>query len=121
MTTQITIDGRVIGPKNAPYIIAEMSANHNGDMEAAFRIIREAKTAGADAVKIQTYTADTMTLDSAVPDFQIEEGLWAGQTLFELYEQAHTPWEWHAPMFQLARELDITIFSSPFDSIRSFG
>ena len=116
MTTQITIDGRVIGPKNAPYIIAEMSANHNGDMEAAFRIIREAKTAGADAVKIQTYTADTMTLDSALPDFQIEEGLWAGQTLFELYEQAHTPWEWHAPMFHLARELDITIFSSPFDS-----
>lgn len=85
-------------------------------MDTAFQIIREAKAAGADALKIQTYRPDTITLDSALPDFQIKNGLWAGRTLFELYEWAHTPWDWHAPMFQFGRELGITMFSSPFDT-----
>ncbi len=116
MTNQITIDGRPIGSTERPYIIAEMSANHNGSLDKAFQIIREAKSAGADAIKIQTYRPDTITLKSALPDFQIKSGPWAGRTLFELYEWAHTPWEWHAPMFQFARELGITMFSSPFDA-----
>jgi N-acetylneuraminate synthase len=93
-----------------------MSANHNGNLASALRIIDEAKIAGADAVKIQTYTADTITLDSDLPDFQINDGLWKGRTLHQLYEWAHTPWDWHKPMFDHARKADITIFSSPFDS-----
>lgn len=116
MTGTIEIDGRKIGDGQAPYIVAEMSANHNGDIETAFEIIRKAKVNGADAVKIQTYTADTITLKSDLPDFQINEGLWEGRTLYELYEWAHTPWEWHKPLFEEAREIGITIFSSPFDT-----
>jgi len=116
MTPSITIAGRTISAENEPYIIAEMSANHNGDLNQAFRIIEAAKKSGADAVKIQTYTADTITLDCDLPDFQITEGLWAGRTLHQLYEWAHTPWDWHKPLFKHARKLDITIFSSPFDS-----
>ncbi len=116
MIPSITIAGRKISADNEPYIIAEMSANHNGDLNQAFRIIEAAKRSGADAVKIQTYTADTITLDCDLPDFQITEGLWAGRTLYELYEWAHTPWDWHKPLFEHARKLDITIFSSPFDS-----
>jgi pseudaminic acid synthase len=112
----MSINGRVIGPRHEPYVIAEMSANHNGSLESAMRIIREAKQAGAGAVKIQTYRPDTITLESNLPDFQISSGLWAGRTLYELYEWAHTPWEWHAPMFEYARKIDITIFSSPFDT-----
>ncbi|WP_435980169.1 pseudaminic acid synthase [Psychrobacter sp. DM4] len=116
MTSFINIDGRKIGSEFAPYIIAEMSANHNGDLDVALRIIKEAKAAGADALKIQTYRPDTITLKSDLPDFQITDGLWAGRTLYDLYEWAHTPWEWHKPLFDYARELDITIFSSPFDN-----
>jgi pseudaminic acid synthase len=116
MTNFVEIAGRKIGPDYAPYVIAEMSANHNGDLNAAFRIIEAAKTAGADAVKIQTYTPDTLTLNSDKPDFLINGGLWAGRTLYELYEWAHTPWDWHKPLFDHARKLDITMFSSPFDS-----
>lgn len=115
MNKYISIAGRKIGADFPPYIIAEMSANHNGSMETAFKIIEEAKKAGADALKIQTYRPDTITLKSNLPDFQIEGGLWAGKTLYELYEWAHTPWDWHAPLFEYARQLDITIFSSPFD------
>lgn len=115
MTKCITIAGREIGADFSPYIIAEMSANHNGDINAAFRIIEEAKRAGADAVKIQTYRPDTITLQSDLPDFQINDGLWAGRTLYDLYEWAHTPWDWHKPLFDHARQLGITIFSSPFD------
>ncbi|MFB2704982.1 pseudaminic acid synthase [Marinobacter shengliensis] len=113
---KIEIAGRPIGNEYEPYIIAEMSANHNGNIETAFRIIEEAKKAGADAVKIQTYTPDTITLNSDLPDFQIEGGLWDGKTLYELYEWAHTPWDWHKPMFEHARKLGITMFSSPFDT-----
>ena len=116
MTNRINIDGRDIGDGYSPYIIAEMSANHNGDLDAAVRIIEEAKHAGADAVKIQTYRPDTITLKSDLPDFQITDGLWAGRTLYDLYEWAHTPWEWHKPLFEHARSLGITIFSSPFDN-----
>lgn len=116
MTKRINIAGRDIGDGYAPFIIAEMSANHNGDLNAALRIIEEAKRAGADAIKIQTYRPDTITLKSDLPDFQITDGLWAGRTLYDLYEWAHTPWEWHKPLFEHARKLGITIFSSPFDN-----
>lgn len=109
------INGRAIGSDHAPYIIAEMSANHNGSLQTAFRLIDEAKRAGADAVKIQSYTADTITLNSNAPDFQIRGGLWDGRTLYDLYQQAHLPWDWHAPLFDYAREAGITLFSSPFD------
>jgi N-acetylneuraminate synthase len=112
----IDIAGRLIGPQYNPYVIAEMSANHNGDITNAFRIIDIAKKAGADAIKMQTYTADTLTLDSDLPDFQLTEGLWAGQSLYQLYQQAYTPWEWHKPLFEYARKIGITIFSSPFDT-----
>lgn len=113
---EISIAGRRISRNDPPYIIAELSANHNGSIETAKEIIRQAKIAGADAVKLQTYRPDTITLDSNKKDFQIEGGLWDGRTLYELYEEAHMPWEWHAPLFELARELDIVIFSSPFDT-----
>ena len=111
----ISIDGRKIGLDYNPYIIAEMSANHNGDISKAFEIIQKAKECGADAIKIQTYTPDTITLDSNKPDFLIEEGLWSGLTLYELYKSAYTPWEWHKDLFEYARKMEITMFSSPFD------
>jgi pseudaminic acid synthase len=110
------IDSREIGPDVCPYVIAEMSANHNGNLENALRIIEEAKKAGADAVKLQTYRPDTMTLNCDSEEFQIHGGLWDGRTLYELYEEAHMPWDWHAPLFAHARKLGITIFSSPFDN-----
>lgn len=116
MMNEINIAGRKIGPQFPPYVIAEMSANHNGNMLTALRIIDEAKKAGADAVKIQTYRADTITLKSDLPDFQIKDGLWAGRSLYELYEWAHTPWEWHTTLFEHARKIGITLFSSPFDT-----
>lgn len=112
----ISIAGRKIGADEPPYIIAELSANHNGSFETALKIIEEAKKAGADAVKLQTYTADTITLNCDSKDFKITGGLWDGRTLYELYQEAHMPWEWHAPLFEYARKLGITIFSSPFDN-----
>ena len=111
----IEINGRKIGPEYPPYIIAELSANHNGDINRAFKIMEEAKKAGADAIKLQTYTHETITIDSDREEFRIHGGLWDGQTLYELYKGAHMPWEWHKPLFEKAKELDITIFSSPFD------
>tara|TARA_B100000963_G_C22640785_1_gene680354 strand:+ start:8149 stop:9201 length:1053 start_codon:yes stop_codon:yes gene_type:complete len=116
MNKNITINDRKIGLEHYPYIIAEMSANHNGSIENAFKIIEQAKNAGADAIKIQTYTADTLTIDSDLPDFRIDDGLWKGKTLHELYNWAHTPWEWHQDLFSYAKKLGITIFSSPFDN-----
>lgn len=112
----ITIAGRRISTNDAPYIIAELSANHNGKLETALQIVKEAQRAGADAIKLQTYRPDTITLNSDSKDFRIEGGLWDGRTLYELYQEAHMPWEWHRPLFDLARELDITMFSSPFDN-----
>lgn len=116
MNPKISIAGRPIGPDYAPYIIAELSANHNGKLETALKIIEEAKKAGADAVKLQTYTADTITLDSDAEEFQIHGGLWDGKNLYQLYKEAQMPWEWHATLFEHARKLGITIFSSPFDN-----
>jgi pseudaminic acid synthase len=113
---QIDIAGRPIGPDHSPYVIAELSANHNGKLETALRIIEEAKKAGADAVKLQTYKPDTITLNCDSEDFKIRGGLWDGRTLYELYEEAHMPWDWHKPLFDRARQLGITIFSSPFDN-----
>lgn len=116
MNPQISIDGRNIGLDHAPYAIAEMSANHNGNIETAFKIIEAAKQAGADAVKLQTYRPDTITLNCDSEDFRIHGGLWDGRTLYDLYQEAHMPWEWHAPLFAHARQHGITIFSSPFDN-----
>jgi len=116
MTNEISIAGRKIGTAHPPYVIAEMSANHNGNIKTAFKIIEEAKKSGADAIKMQTYTPDTLTLKCDLPDFQITDGLWAGRTLYDLYEWAHTPWDWHKPLFDRARQLGITMFSSPFDN-----
>jgi len=116
MNKFITINGQKIGIDYPPYVIAEMSANHNGDINNAYKIIDMAKSAGADAVKMQTYTPDTLTIDCDLPDFQLTDGLWAGRSLYDLYQEAYTPWDWHKPLFEYASKLDITIFSSPFDT-----
>jgi pseudaminic acid synthase len=115
VTAPISIAGRLIGPDQPPYVIAEMSGNHNGDIGRALALIEAAKAAGADAVKLQTLTADTITIDHDGPGFVIEGGLWHGRRLYELYQEAHTPWDWHKQLFDHARDVGITIFSSPFD------
>ena len=110
----ITIAGRIVGRGHKPFIIAEMSGNHNQSLERALAIVDAAADAGADAIKLQTYTADTMTLPGA---FTIEDGnsLWKGRELYDLYKEAYTPWEWHQPIMQRAKELGIIAFSTPFD------
>ena len=113
---EFAIAGRPIGADAPPYVIAEMSANHNGSLDAALRIVDAAAAAGADAVKLQTYRPDTITLDSDAEEFRIHGGLWDGRTLYELYQQAHRPWDWHRPLFERSRARGIAIFSSPFDA-----
>ncbi len=111
----ITIAGRPIGPEQPPYIIAELSGNHNGDLQRALALIDVAVDAGADAVKLQTYTADTITIDHDGPLFRIQGGPWDGRRLHELYAEASTPWAWHEALFAHAAKRGITCFSSPFD------
>ena len=109
------IDGRAIGSGNPPYTIAEVSCNHGGSLELAKRMVREAKKTGADAVKTQIYTADTLTLNIKRPDFIVQNDLWKGQTLWDLYNKAHTPYEWQKDLYKVAKDEGITIFSSVFD------
>ena len=110
------IGDRYIGGDNPCFIIAELSANHNGDLNVAIETIRAAKKAGADAIKLQTYTPDTLTIDCNNEHFRIEGGtLWDGKTLYELYGEAYTPWSWHKQLFEVAREEGLICFSSPFD------
>ena len=109
------INERKIDESNKPYIIAELSANHGGDINRAKQSIAMAARVGASAVKLQTYTPDTMTINSSLPDFRVDDGLWAGRTLYDLYSEAYTPFEWHEELFKHANEHKITIFSTPFD------
>ena len=113
----IKIGNKIVGLNNKPYIIAEMSGNHNGDIKRALKLVKSAAEAGADALKLQTYTADTITINHRGGLFDIKnaESLWDGKNLYELYQEAHTPWEWHKEIFDYAKSLGMAAFSSPFD------
>lgn len=115
-SADLVINGRRIGHGRPVFIIAELSGNHNGSKDRALELVRAAKDAGADAVKLQTYTADTITMDGDHPCFKITKGPWAGRTLHDLYQEASTPWEWHADLFAEARRLGLCCFSTPFDA-----
>jgi len=114
---QIVIQNQSIGQNTKPFIIAEMSGNHNGEIKNALAIVKAAANAGADAIKLQTYTADTLTIDhkGGLFDITAENSLWKGKNLYELYKIAHTPWEWHKEIFDYAASLGLIAFSSPFD------
>jgi pseudaminic acid synthase len=116
MTSSFEIAGRAIGPGEPPYLIAELSGNHGGDFDRTRRLIDAAKAAGADAVKIQTFTPDTITIDHDGEGFRLGGGLWEGRTLYDLYREAALPWDWHEALFRHAAEAGITMFSSPFDA-----
>ncbi|WP_406673577.1 pseudaminic acid synthase [Nonomuraea sp. N2-4H] len=113
----ISIGGRPIGPGHPPFVVAEMSGNHNGSLERALAIVDAVADAGAHALKLQTYTPDTLTVDCDAPAFRVgdEHELWGGETLYRLFERASTPWEWHRPIFERARERGLVAFSAPFD------
>lgn len=111
----IDVAGRLIGPEHPPYVVAELSANHGGSIESALALIDAATGAGVHALKLQTYTPDTMTIDVEDGDFRISGGLWHDRSLYDLYREAHTPWDWHAPLFAHARKRGLTPFSTPFD------
>jgi N-acetylneuraminate synthase len=112
---QIVIAGRPIGPEHEPFVICELSGNHNGSLERALSMIDAAAATGCDAIKLQTYTPDTITLASDGPGFRIEDGPWAGRTLHDLYAEAFTPYAWHAALFERARQRGVILFSTPFD------
>ena len=116
MNRRVTIDNHEIGSGCPPYIVAEMSGNHNQDFSRALAIVDAAKAAGANAVKLQTYLPETITIDHDSDEFIVKGGLWDNRRLFELYKEAHTPWEWHRPIYEHARRIGITVFSSPFDT-----
>src|SRR4051794_37158986 len=116
-SAEVRAGSHTIGPEHPPFVIAEMSGNHNGDLDRALAIVDAVAASGAQALKTHPYPADTTPLDVAPPESRVEDGhgLWGGRTLHQLYDEAHTPWDWHKPIFDRARDLGLLPFSSPFD------